>query len=97
MLAGGVRRLVGPDARLTVHSTGSELAVADYLDDMAIRQAFLAMMQPVKSPKFVQLQPAGMAWVGLTTGPQSAEALTNPAICKAAPRPRNCRVLTAAQ
>ena len=32
MLAGGVRRLVGPNARLMIHSMGSELIVAEYLE-----------------------------------------------------------------
>src|SRR4029453_231710 len=35
MLAGGVRRLVGSKARLTIHSMGSELIVAEYLEEMA--------------------------------------------------------------
>jgi hypothetical protein len=40
-----------------------------------------------------RLEPDIMLKAGLTTGPQSVDALTGATICKAVPRPDNCRGL----
>jgi hypothetical protein len=72
-----------------------ERLVADYLAEMAIKPALMGMMQPIKPTQHVELKPAGMAWVRLTTDPAAADALTGPTICKSPPRPANCRDLFA--
>ncbi|WP_245455667.1 MULTISPECIES: hypothetical protein [unclassified Mesorhizobium] len=92
MLAGGVRRLVGPRARLSVHSLGMEKQVRTYLEDMAIGSDLFAAMQSVLYSSHRQLEPEMMLKVGLTTGPQSVDALTGATICAATPKPENCRV-----
>jgi hypothetical protein len=95
MFAGGVRRLVGPHARLTIHSMGLERLVADYLDEMAVAPMFLGMMQAVMYSSHLQLEPNTMLKVGLTTGLESVDELAAPAICKSVPHPKNCRTVLA--
>ena len=92
LLAGGVRRLVGPRARLSVHSLGMERQVKTYLQDMAIGPGLFPAMQSVPYSSHRQLEPDMMLKVGLTTGPQSVDALTGATICAATPKPENCRV-----
>jgi hypothetical protein len=96
MLAGGVRRLVGPRALLTVHSMGLEQRVASYLDQMAINRQFFTMMQSAMFSKHLQLEPDTMLKVGLTTGSETVDALIAPTICRSVPRPENCRVVASA-
>lgn len=95
MLAGGVRRLVGPQARLSVHSLGMEQKVKTYLEDMAIGPGLFVAMQSVLYSSHRQLEPGMMLKVGLTTGRQTVDDLTGATICKLTPRPENCRVLPA--
>ncbi|MDX8541917.1 hypothetical protein RFM23_30405 [Mesorhizobium abyssinicae] len=92
LLAGGVRRLVGPRARLSVHSLGMEKEVKTYLEDMAIGSGLFAAMQSVLYSSHRQLEPDMMLKLGLTTGPQSVDALTGATICGVIPKPDNCRV-----
>jgi len=90
LLAGGVRRLVGPRARLSVHSLGMEKEVKAYLDDMAIGRGLFNAIQLYATER--RLEPATMLRFGVTTGPQSVDALTGATICAATPKPENCRV-----
>ncbi|SDA99241.1 hypothetical protein [Mesorhizobium qingshengii] len=94
MLAGGVRRLVGPQARLGLYLTGQKQVVKAYLEEMAIDPGLFTAIErrSVERP----LEPDMMLKVGLTTGPQSVDALTGATICKAVPRPENCRILPSA-
>lgn len=96
MLAGGVRRLVGPNARLTIRSVALERLVAEYLDEMGFAPAFLRMMQNVGSAGR-RLDPEMMRIYELTTNSVSVEALTAPIICNTAPKPKNCRTVQATQ
>ena len=91
MLAGGVRRLVGAKARLSMSLTAQKQVVKAYLDEMAINPALFAALQRTSVEE--QLEPDVMLKTGLTTGPQSVDALTGATICKSSPRPDNCRVL----
>ncbi|MEP6566554.1 MAG: hypothetical protein ABJB10_15575 [Mesorhizobium sp.] len=93
MLAGGVRRLVGPQARLSVHSLGLEQKVRTYLEDMAVGPGLFVAMQSVLYSSHRQLEPDMMLKVGLTTGRQTVDDLTGATICKSTPRPENCRVV----
>jgi hypothetical protein len=90
-LAGGVRRLVGPNARLTIHAMALKRLVAEYLDEMGFDPAFLRMMQHVAMPAHRRLDPDTMRIFGLTTSSVSAVELTAPVVCNAAPQPKNCR------
>jgi hypothetical protein len=92
MLAGGARRLVGPEARLSLYLMGQKQTVKAYLDEMAISPALFAALQ--RSSVERQLEPDMMLKVGLTTGRQSVDALTGSSVCKSAPKPENCRVVT---
>ncbi|MGX5805631.1 hypothetical protein ACWGS9_31065 [Bradyrhizobium sp. Arg314] len=96
MIAGGVRRLVGADAHFLVHSMGMEKKVRAYLDEMAIGSGFFVAMQSAEYAKHRELSRDELQKFGLTTGPQSVDALTGATICRSAPRPDNCRVLPAA-
>ena len=96
VLAGGIRRLVGPRAIVTVHSMGLERRVADFLDEMAISRQFFVIMQSTMYSKHLQLEPDGMLKLGLTTGLEAADELTAPTICKSVSRPGNCRLITTA-
>lgn len=89
MLPGGARRLVGPEARLSLYPMGQKQMVKAYLKEMAIGPALFKAIagRAVERP----LEPDIMLKAGLTTGPQSVEALTGATICKAVPRPDNCR------
>ncbi|WP_245451780.1 hypothetical protein [Mesorhizobium waimense] len=93
MLAGGVRRLVGSQARLSVHSLGLEQKVKGYLEDMAIGSGLFSTMQSVLHSSHRQLEPEMMLKVGLTTEPQSVDALTGATVCKSSPKPDNCRMV----
>ena len=95
MLAGGVRRLVSSQARLSVHSLGLERKVKGYLEEMSIGSGLFSTMQSVLYSSHRQLEPDMMLKVGLTTGPQSVDALTGATICKASPKPDNCRMVPA--
>lgn len=97
MLAGGVRRLVGPRAQVTVHSMGLEQRVKSYLRDMAIGPGLLAAMRSVPGSRHRRLEPAMMLKVGLTTGLESVDEVTGPTICKSEPMPENCRVLSTSE
>ncbi|WP_436798471.1 hypothetical protein [Mesorhizobium ventifaucium] len=97
MLAGGVRRLVGPRAQLTVHSIGLEQRVKTYLRDMAVGPGLLAAMQSVPASRHRQLEPERMLKIGLTTGLGSADEFTGPTICKSEPMPENCRVVSTSE
>jgi len=96
MVAGGVRRLVGSTAHLSLHSLGMGDKVKAYLDEMAIGPGLFPVMQSVLYASHRELSPSEMQTFGLTTGPQSADALTGATICGSASRPDNCRVLPAA-
>lgn len=94
MLAGGVRRFVGPQARLGMYLTGQQQIIKTYLEDMAIGPGLFAALEQRSVER--QLEPDLMLKVGLTTGPQSVDALTGATICKSSPKPDNCRVLPSA-
>jgi len=94
MLAGGARRLVGPQARLSLYPMGQKQMVKAYLEEMAIGPALFRTIAGRSAEQ--QLEPDIMRKAGLTTGPQSVDALTGATICKAVPRPDNCRGLPAA-
>ncbi|TIO04445.1 hypothetical protein [Mesorhizobium sp.] len=97
MLAGGVRRLVGPRAQVTVHSMGLEQRVKSYLRDMAVGPGLLAAMRSVPDSRHRQLEPAMMLKVGLTTGLESVDEFTGPTICKLEPMPENCRMVSTSE
>ncbi|WP_287123406.1 hypothetical protein [Mesorhizobium sp.] len=97
MLAGGVRRLVGPRAQLTVHPIGLEQRVKTYLRDMAVGSGLLVAMRSVPASRHRQLEPETMLKVGLTTGLGSADEFTGPTICKSQPMPENCRVVSTSE
>ncbi|MGX9178241.1 hypothetical protein [Mesorhizobium sp. BHbdii] len=97
MLAGGVRRLVGPRAQLTVHSMGLEQRVKTYLKDMTVGPGLLAAMRSVPASRPRQLEPEMMVKVGLTTGLESVDEFTGPTICKSEPVPGNCRVVSTSE
>ncbi|TIQ16573.1 MAG: hypothetical protein E5X51_34515 [Mesorhizobium sp.] len=97
MLAGGVRRLVGPRAQLTVHSMGLEQPVKTYLRDMAVGPGLLAAMRSVPASRHRQLEPEMMLKIGLTTGLGSADEFTGPTICKSQPMPENCRAVSTSE
>ncbi|MCF6120698.1 hypothetical protein L2449_28140 [Mesorhizobium muleiense] len=97
MLAGGVRRLVGPRAQLTVHSMGLEQRVKTYLREMAVGSGLLVAMRSVPASRHRQLEPEMMLKVGLTTGLGSADEFTGPTICKSQPMPENCRVVSTSE
>ena len=98
MVAGGVRRVIGPAARLSVSSVGPGDKVGDevkaYLDEMAIGPGLFAAIQLSSSSR--QLYQQAILKFGLATGPQSADELTGATICRSAPRPDNCRVMPSA-
>lgn len=91
MLAGGARRLVGPEARLSLYPMGQKQVVKAYLEEMAIGPALFKAIAGRSTEG--RLEPDTMLKAGLTTGPQSVDALTGATICKAVPRPDNCRGL----
>ncbi len=91
ILAGGARRLVGSEARLSLYSMGQKQLVKAYLEEMAVSPALFAALQ--RSSVERQLEPDMMLKVGLTTGRQSVDALTGSSICKSTPKPENCRVV----
>ncbi|MER9670799.1 hypothetical protein [Mesorhizobium sp. M0203] len=95
MLAGGVKRLVGPRAQLSVHSIGQEQKVKVYLEDMAIGPGLFTAIQLYSVER--QLELDRMLKYGLTTGHQSADELTGPGICRSEPRPENCREASGAK
>jgi len=90
MLAGGVRRLVGPQARLSLYLMGQRQVVKAYLEEMAIGPGLFTAIERRSVER--QLEPDMMRKVGLTTGPQSVDALTGATICNASPKPDNCRM-----
>ena len=94
MVAGGVRRVIGPAARLSVSSVGPGDKVKAYLDEMAIGPGLFAAIQLSSSSR--QLYQQAILKFGLATGPQSADELTGATICRSAPRPDNCRVMPSA-
>ncbi|OHV88385.1 hypothetical protein [Mesorhizobium sp. ORS 3428] len=96
MIAGGARRLVGAAAHLSLHSLGMADKVKAYLDEMAVGPALFPAMQSVLYASHRELSQDEMEKFGLTTGRQSADALTGATVCKSSPRPDNCRVLPAA-
>lgn len=91
MLAGGARRLVGPQARFSLYPMGQKQMVKAYLEEMAIGPALFKAIAGRSAER--RLEPDIMLKAGLTTGPQSVDALTGATICKAVPRPDNCRGL----
>jgi hypothetical protein len=90
MLAGGAKRLVDPKARLSMYSMGQKQIVKAYLEEMAINPGLFAAIEQSSVER--QLEPDTMLKVGLTTGPESVDALTGAAICKSSPKPDNCRL-----
>ncbi|WP_353042490.1 hypothetical protein [Mesorhizobium sp. M1217] len=66
MLAGGVKRLVGPRAQLSVHSVGQEQKVKAYLEDMAIGPGLFTAIQLNSVER--QLELDRMLKYGLTPG-----------------------------
>ncbi|RUT97827.1 hypothetical protein EOD23_27995 [Mesorhizobium sp. USDA-HM6] len=96
MIAGGARRLVGANAHFRVHAMGMEEKVRAYLDEMAVGPGLFAAMQSAQYASHRELSQDEMQKFGLTTGPQSVDALTGATICKLSPKPDNCRVLPSA-
>ncbi|WP_258051854.1 hypothetical protein [Mesorhizobium sp. INR15] len=93
LFAGGVGRVVGDGARLSVHFLAFEQKTSDYLGEMDIGSGFSLLMQSALSVHYVQLSADTMLNFRLTTGPQSVSALTGAMICKSSPKPDNCRAL----
>lgn len=91
MLAGGVRRLVGSRALLSLYLMGQDQLIKAYLDEMAINPDLFMALQRI--PVERQLEPDVMLRVGLTTGPQSVDELMGAALCRSVPKPDNCRVV----
>ncbi|CCV13504.1 hypothetical protein [Mesorhizobium sp. STM 4661] len=94
MVAGGVRRLVGPSARLSVQSMGQAQKVEAYLEEMAIDRDLFTAIQ--RHSVLRQLEPDTMLKFGLTTDTQSVDELTGATICRLVPKPDNCRVTPSA-
>ncbi|MBZ9993478.1 hypothetical protein [Mesorhizobium sp. BH1-1-4] len=94
VVAAGARRLVGPRARLSLYPMGQKPVVKAYLEEMAIGPALFAAIERRSAEG--QLDPDTMLKAGLTTGPQSVDALTGSTVCKAVAKPGNCRGLPAA-
>jgi hypothetical protein len=90
MLAGGVKRIVSPQARLSLYLMGQKQPVRAYLNEMQIDPALFAALERRSVER--QLEPKTMLELGLTTSPQSADALTGATICRSVPKPDNCRV-----
>lgn len=90
MVAGGVRRVIGPAVRLSVSSVGPGDKVKAYLDEMAIGPGLFAAIQLSSAKR--QLYQQAILKFGLATGPQSADELTGATICRSIPRPDNCRI-----
>lgn len=90
LLAGGARRLVDPKARLSMYAMGQKQLVKSYLQEMAINPGLFAAIEQTSSER--QLEPDVMLKAGLTTGPESADTLTGPAICRSSPKPEHCRL-----
>ncbi|MER9801786.1 hypothetical protein NKJ36_32825 [Mesorhizobium sp. M0142] len=91
MLAGGVRRLVGPRALLSLYLMGQAQLIKAYLDEMAINRDLFMTLQRISVER--QLEPDVMLRAGLTTGPQSVDELTGATLCRSVPKPDNCRVV----
>ncbi|ESZ34332.1 hypothetical protein X731_31320 [Mesorhizobium sp. L2C054A000] len=91
MLAGGARRLVGSQARLSLYLMGQKQLVRAYLDEMAINPRLFSVLAGRSAER--QLDPDMMLDLGLTTGRQSVDTLTGSSICRSAPKPENCRVV----
>ncbi len=94
MVAGGVKRIIGPAIRLSVSSVGPGDKVKAYLEEMAIGPGLFAAIQLSSSSR--QLYPQAILKFGLATGRQSADEMTGATICRSAPRPANCRVMPSA-
>ncbi|WP_137935226.1 COG3904 family protein [Mesorhizobium comanense] len=94
VLASGARRLVGRQAWLGLYPMGQKQAVKAYLAEMAISPDLFKAIERNAIER--QLEPAQMLKTGLTTGPQSVDALTGATICKAVPKPENCGTLPSA-
>ncbi|RWK27707.1 MAG: hypothetical protein EOR46_33885 [Mesorhizobium sp.] len=98
MLAGGVRRFVGPDAVVSVQPLAFAERVRSYLAEMSVRQHLFPPVQ-FDFADFrllrLRLEPGTMLTMGLTTGPESANHLVGPTVCKTEPRPQNCPAVSA--
>lgn len=94
MVAGGVRRFIGPAVRLSVSSVGLGDKVKAYLEQMAIGPGLFDAMQLSSSKR--RLYQQAILKFGLATGPQSADELTGATICRSVPRPDNCRLVPSA-
>jgi hypothetical protein len=77
-----------------MYAMGQKRIVKAYLEEMAIDPGLFAVIEQRSVER--QLEPDMMLKVGLTTGPQSVDALTGATICKAVPKPENCRILPSA-
>ncbi|MER9328858.1 hypothetical protein [Mesorhizobium sp. M0488] len=91
MVAGGVRRLIGPAVHLSVGALEPQDEVKAYLEEMAIGPGLIAAMQ--RSSIQRQLDQDTALKFGLATGRQSADELTGATICRSPPRPDNCRIM----
>lgn len=97
MLAGGVRRFIGPNASVSVQPLAFAERIRSYLAEMSVGQDLVPPMPSDRSKlNRLQLESDLLLKVGLTTGPQSADALTGAGVCKVSPKPVNCRGLPAA-
>jgi hypothetical protein len=97
MLAGGVTRLVGRQARLTMHSLGAEPGVAEYLETMGLGPTLLLSTRHIRPSSPLRLTLEAMKIVRLTRSNGSAGQLTAPAVCRVIRKPANCRVVDATQ
>lgn len=98
MLAGGVRRFVGPKVPVSVQSLAFAERIRSYLAEMSVRQH---LFPPMPLDRFdykrnrLRLEPGTMLTMRLTTGPESANHLVGPTVCKTEPRPQNCPAVSA--
>ncbi|RWQ22546.1 MAG: hypothetical protein EOS19_30545 [Mesorhizobium sp.] len=98
MLAGGVRRFVGPKVPVSVQSLAFAERIRSYLAEMSVRQD---LFPPMPLNRFdykrnrLRLEPGTMFTMGLTTGPETANHLVGPTVCKTEPRPQNCPATSA--
>jgi hypothetical protein len=91
VLAGGIKRLVGPNAKLALHELGLGRKVTGYLYEMGLGQELVSQMNRGEFSQYFRPELRDLATAKLVTTSASSEAIVGFQACKGAPLPDNCR------
>ncbi len=97
MLAGGIRRLVGPGRAVSIQALSPQDKLPGYFYSMGVDWQLFRQMRDVPHSKVVDLEIDRLTDLALATGRDNVDELAAPNVCRNFPKTDNCRLIEATQ